>query len=283
MGSSHWSDEFYYDRAKVRAVTGVSAFAHHDAVSTGKAKREVHAKLNPMDVLRESRDSTAHPESLAIGVVLDVTGSMCHIPKIVQENLPKLLKSLDGVVKDPQILFGAVGDATCDQVPLQVGQFESGIEMDDDLSRFWLEGGGGGNAGESYELALYFFARHTVTDCFEKRGKKGFLFIVGDEPPLDQVNPAEVKSLIGAKIDKITTEAIVKECQKKYNIFFLIPDGTSHAGEPRLQSRWASLLGPEHVIHFNANETSAVIARQIGIVEGTAPKDVMPKDNVVRL
>ena len=36
---------------------------------------------------------------------------------------------------DPQILFGAIGDATCDRVPLQIGQFESDNRMDDDLGR----------------------------------------------------------------------------------------------------------------------------------------------------
>ena len=282
MGSSRWSDDFYNDRKAVQSKTGDDAFAHHVAVSTGKTSVATHPKMSPKDAFRESRDSTEHPESIAIGVVLDVTGSMAHIPRVIQDNLPKLLKSLDGVVKDPQILFAAVGDATCDRGPLQTGQYESGIEMDDDISRFYLEGGGGGNAGESYELALYFFARHTVTDCLEKRKKKGYLFIMGDERPLPFVNPSEVHELIGAKIEQITTEDIAKECSEKYNVFFLIPDGTNHARDTRMEARWKELLGPEHVIHFDPNETSAVIARQIGICEGTSPKDVTVS-NVVRL
>jgi hypothetical protein len=78
-------------------------------------------------------------------------------------------------------MFGAIGDATCDRAPLQVGQFESDNRMDDDLSRILLEGGGGGQKTESYELAMYFMARHTAADCYEKRGKRGYLFIIGDE------------------------------------------------------------------------------------------------------
>ncbi|HAO33838.1 MAG TPA: hypothetical protein DCQ84_12920, partial [Candidatus Competibacteraceae bacterium] len=54
------------------------------------------------------------------------------------------------------------------------------------LRRLWLEKGGGGNACESYTLPWYFAATHTAIDCFEKRGKKGYLFTVGDEePPLE--------------------------------------------------------------------------------------------------
>jgi hypothetical protein len=45
---------------------------------------------------------------------------------------------------DPQIMFGAIGDATCDRAPLQVGQFESDNRMDDDLGRILLEGGDAG-------------------------------------------------------------------------------------------------------------------------------------------
>ena len=77
--------------------------------------------------------------------------------------------------------FGAVLDATCDRVPLQVGQFESDNRMDEHLGNMVLEGGGGGQMTESYELAMYFMARHTAIDCHEKRRRRGYLFIIGDE------------------------------------------------------------------------------------------------------
>ena len=94
-------------------------------------------------------------------------------------------------------MFGAIGDATCDRAPLQVGQFESDNRMDDDLSRILLEGGGGGQKTESYELAMYFMARHTATDCYDKRGKRGYLFMIGDEMAYPRVKRAEVAAVIG--------------------------------------------------------------------------------------
>ena len=77
------------------------------------------------------------------------------MPRVLQTKLPQLLGLLlrKGYASDPQIMFGAIGDATCDRVPLQVGQFESDNRMDDDLGRIVLEGGGGGQMTESYELA----------------------------------------------------------------------------------------------------------------------------------
>ena len=158
----------------------------------------MHPSLDPFDVgKRESRDSDEHPQSLAIAVLFDVTGSMGSVPRTLQKKLPKLLGLLKdgGYAADPQLMFGAIGDATCDRAPLQVGQFESDNRMDGDLERILLEGGGGGQKTESYELAMYFMARHTATDCFEKRGKRGYLFIIGDEMPYPAVKPREVERL----------------------------------------------------------------------------------------
>ena len=60
-----------------------------------------------------------------------------------------------------------------DQNGRAFGQFESTAEaMDRWLTFSFLEAQGGGQARESYELALYFLARHTELDPVRKRGKK---------------------------------------------------------------------------------------------------------------
>src|SRR6516165_5814987 len=200
MGTTRWSDDHYRDRARLRALTGKDAFEHDHAIRIGAAKRAVHQKMNPRGVkVRESRDSDAHPESHAVGVLFDVTGSMQTVPRILQENLPRLMGLLirKGYLEHPQILIGAIGDATCDAAPLQVGQFESGIEIEGDLGKLFLEGGGGGHITESYELALYFMARHTALDCFAKRGQRGYLFVIGDEAPYPKVKRHEMARHIG--------------------------------------------------------------------------------------
>src|SRR5262245_21339836 len=195
MGGTRWSDDHYRERARLRAKAGKDAFEYDHDVRAGKVAAEVHQKMNPFGVtVRESRDSEAHPTSHAVGVLFDVTGSMQSVPKILQANLPKLMSLLirKGYLEHPQILIGAIGDATCDQAPLQIGQFESGIEIEEDLAKLYLEGGGGGHITESYELAMYFMARHTSLDCFEKRHKRGYLFLIGDELPYGKVKKNEV-------------------------------------------------------------------------------------------
>lgn len=274
MGASTWSNDFYKDREALRTKTGKSAFAYDAKVSTMRHEdRKVHEKLNPKGVVvRESRDSKEHPNSLAISVMFDVTGSMRTTPMVIQKQLPRLMGLLTstGFVKDPQILFGCVGDEFSDSGSLQVGQFESGIEMDDDLGCMWLEGGGGGSNEESYQNALYFFARHTSTDCFEKRGKKGYLFIVGDEHPYPRVSKSTVAKIFGDTLQEdIPVEAIVKEAQEKYHVYFIIPQRASHGSSPALRKTWSDLLGAEHVLTVQNEESiSELVSLAVALNEG---------------
>src|SRR5262245_17869854 len=227
MGNTCWSDDHYHDRARLRARAGKDAFEYDRDVRDGKADRAVHQKMNPRGVkVRESRDSDAHPTSHAVAVLFDVTGSMQGVPRILQENLPRLMGLLirKGYLDHPQILIGAVGDATCDAAPLQVGQFESGIEIEEDLGKLFLQGGGGGPVTESYRPPMDFTARHTAIDCFEKRGKRGYLFVIGDEAPYPRIKRKEVKRLIGDGLQAdLPTEALIAELERTYDVYFVLP------------------------------------------------------------
>ena len=221
MGGGSWSTNVYDEHNRYKAAAGKSAFDYSDSMHrAGRSKWRVHDSLNPHGVnLRESRDSDDHPESNAIVVMFDVTGSMGQVPVTLQKKLPELLGLLlrKGYISDPQILFGAIGDATCDRIPLQVGQFESDNRMDDNLEQIFLEGGGGGQKSESYELAMYFTARHTEIDCWSKRGRKGYLFIIGDEMAYGQVKKSEVMGVMADGLQQdIPLKAMVKELQQRY-------------------------------------------------------------------
>src|SRR5262249_1706616 len=160
---------------------------------------------------------------------------------ILQQNLPKLMGLLirKGYLEHPQILIGAIGDATCDTAPLQVGQFESGIEIEEDLGKLFLEGGGGGHITESYELAMYFMARHTALDCFEKRGKRGSLFLIGDEAPYPQVKRKEVGKVIGDKLQAdLPVTGLLAELRRTYDVYYVLPRMTSHWDNETVHRRW---------------------------------------------
>lgn len=271
MGSGHWSTDVYNTSASLRAASGKSAFDYSDTMHTRpREERVVHETLNPLDVeFRESRDNDDHPNSVPVAVMFDVTGSMGHIPRIMQESLPDLVEALalKGLVEDGQILFGGIGDAYCDNAPLQVGQFESDNRVEDHLGNMWLEGGGGGQNTESYELAMYFFARHVVTDAWEKRGKKGYLFITGDEHYYPSVNAKQVARVIGDDLSEdIPTKKIVEELQEKWNVYFVVPKPI-HGG----REAWEDLLGSENVIDLSdPKELAQLVAKTVGAAEEAA-------------
>ena len=128
MGSGRWDYNAYEAAEAYRRANGRSAFDYNDRVlsSTPRNQWRAHPDLEPYGVaVRESRDSAEHPASLAISVLFDVTGSMGGVPRVLQTKLADLhgLLLRKGYVDHPQIMFGAIGDAYSDRVPLQVGQF----------------------------------------------------------------------------------------------------------------------------------------------------------------
>jgi hypothetical protein len=270
MGSGIWSTDVYDAADRYRRATGVSAFAYSDG-----GARTVHPALDPSDATRESRDCDEHPRSLAISVLFDVTGSMLAVPRLLQAKLPQLLGLLlrKGYATDPQIMFGAIGDATCDRVPLQVGQFESDNRMDDDLGRIVLEGGGGGQQTESYELALYFMARHTSIDCFEKRGRRGYLFVIGDEMAYGKVKAREVGRVIGDRMEDVPLRRIVAEAQRMYDVYYLLPAGSSYAGSRKVLDFWRGLLGQNAIKVDDTDAICETIALLVGLGEDAVDLD----------
>ncbi len=271
MGGGSWSDKAYRS-----AVKGRKAFDYSDDVlARPKDKREPHQLLNPYGLgVRESRDSAEHPRSNAAAVGLDVTGSMDRVVVEIQSSLGNLMAMLleNGYLTDPQLMFYAVGDATCDDIPFQISQFESDIRINDQLTKVVLEGGGGGQNTESYELGFYAMEKHTSIDCFEKRGRKGYLFTIGDEFPYPAVKKREAKKIFNADIQSdIPLEEVVKSVEKKYNIFHIIPAGSNNYSNKAILNAWRKLLGQECVFLLSLPEATAeTIALAIGLAEGTA-------------
>ncbi|TGL52562.1 VWA domain-containing protein [Leptospira wolffii] len=261
---------------------GNYSHAAHAALVAGRAHRSanevftqtgVHALMNPKGLkVRESRDSKEHPNSLSIVFALDVTGSMGEIPDLIaRKELPTFMKLLTSCgIADPQLLFMAIGDANSDTAPLQVGQFESTAElMDQWLTRTFLEGGGGGSGEESYELAFYLLAQHTDMDCWNKRKKKGYLFLTGDELPYSTISRHQVGSLIGDQLDEdLPIEEVIAVAAETYHLFFLIPDLQRRQ---YCEESWRKLLGDQVICMESPEDTCAVAAAIVGITEKAIP------------
>lgn len=256
-----------YDYDEHEAITAARAGRDKDAIFKQGA---CHPDLDPRGVkARESRDSEAHPDSLAIVFALDVSGSMGEIPlQLATRTMPSFMKGVLTVVPDPQVMFIAVGCAYGDRSPLQVGQFESESALIDKwLGLLHLEGGGAWR-GESYDLAMYFAARHTAIDCHEKRKRRGYFFLTGDEVFFMHLPPDVVARIFGDTIDKaLGIEALTDELADRYRPFFLIPD-PARAKLDGCEPAWRKLLGDCTIVLGDPADTAAAAALLVGICEG---------------
>ena len=278
MGGGNWTDDAYDARQRAVKSSGYStSFTHDVDVRAGRASA-LHDSLNIKGKIRESRDSAEHPVTTPIAVLFDVTGSMGSVPRTLQTKLPKLLSILleQKYVEGPQILTGGIGDATCDTVPIQISQFESDIRIDEDLGKIFLEGGGGGQKFESYELAMYFMARRTVLDSWEKRGKKGYLFIIGDEKARD-VSSKYVVDHIGGLAENMKLENLVNELHEMYEVYFIIPNLSSYYDDRDVNDFWKKLFGERVIKLENPDLVCEAIASIIGANEGYHVKDTAKK------
>jgi hypothetical protein len=288
MGQGSWSSSTYSDYAstvssslsKARSA-GMSDMAARAQVFT---RRQILDDFDPKKInVRESRDSEEHPESNAIILGVDVTGSMGIVAeKIITGGLGKLIEGIleRKPVSDPQIMVMGVGDLTCDYAPLQVTQFETDIRIAEQLSNIWQEGHGGGNGFESYDIPWEFAGKHTSIDCFEKRNKKGYLFTIGDEPPPPPEHAYGVgllKKVFNGVECALNSADMLESAKQKYNVFHVICEQGSFCsyGHNHVLKDWDKILGKRALLLDNYDNLPEVIISAIMINEGADPENVI--------
>lgn len=267
MGCGSWSSADWTSYSKTASTKSSSAiFTSH---------RGMKDELNPKGVMvRESRDSTDNPNSTAMIVGLDVTGSMGMIAEsLAKEGLGILFQeTLDRKpITDPHMMFMAIGDAYHDSAPLQVSQFEADNRIIEQLTGIYLEGGGGGNSFESYDLPWYFASQHTSIDCFEKRGKKGYLFTVGDEEFPHGLRKTQIEEFIGDKVQgDYTSEELFEMASKMYHVFHVIVEEGSHCrhSKDKVVASWRKVLGQRALLLSDYTKLSEVIVSAMQVIEG---------------
>lgn len=222
----------------------------YDNVSREKifSQEKMSKDMDIKDKVRECKDSEEHPNSFPIIIALDVTGSMGHIPdNLIRTGLPDIMqKIIESGVKDPQVCFVAIGDQYSDFAPIQVGQFESSDDlMDKWLKTVWLEGHGGGNGGESYQLAWYFAKYHTSCDWIEK-GNKGILITIGDDAVHKSVSKSEISKLFGKEGESVSTKDLLSLVKEQWDVYHItVNDYLGSSKE--VTEVWDSLLGDSHI------------------------------------
>jgi len=221
MGGSSYSRPVYSSSKgsshsnKSRAAYQSVEKAHKDVLPSGDRRISTNVK-NP------------------IVIALDVTGSMGESTKIMFDKMPMFWGQIEqkGYLEDPAVSFVAIGDAYTDEAPLQVTDFEKGIAIDPWLKKIWLEGNGGGQTMESYDLAALFF----LEKCSVPNMEHGFFFFIGDEGyyPL---------------LDGKSTVPIFQELMNCFDTYFIHwPYRQSTIDDKRIVEDWRAILGERLLI-----------------------------------
>lgn len=178
-----------------RDVYGPSSGWGYSSSYTGSSVAS--ATLNAVDLSKDMEpcdkkisSTSKHP----IIIMLDVTGSNTNFARIVYDKMPMFYGQIEqkGYLKDFEISICAVGDMNSDDYPLQIADFSKGIEIDNWLKKLVLEGCGGGQRCETYEMAAYYLLKNF---SFEK-GSEPIIFFLGDEAPYDKIKGDFVKKYI---------------------------------------------------------------------------------------
>ncbi len=228
MGGGYWrrSDFEAYSFSAGRRVTvdgRVDTSGMRGAQDMYKARR-LDPALDPYKVMRECCDSEEHPNTVPVILGLDVTGSMGGALLRTASALNVIMTDVFAGFRDVEFMVMGIGDLVYDRAPIQISQFESDIRVAEHLDRIWFERGGGGNAFESYTAAWYMGLHHTKLDC-HKRGRKGLIITLGDEPLNPYLPGKRLRELTGDPLQEdVETRRLYAEAAEKFDIYHIAID-----------------------------------------------------------
>lgn len=264
MGYGMWTREDFerYSRGKGRTVT---ADGRLDSRLTDRqifVQRGLHERLDPRNVMRECCDSEEHPATIPVILALDVTGSMGPAAAQVARRMNEVMTQLYDDVRDVEFMVMGIGDLAYDRAPIQISQFEADIRIAEQLDLVFMEYGGGGNAYESYSAAWYMACRHTRLDCL-KRGKKGLIITLGDEPLNPYLPRAPLSAATGDALQAdVETKALYREAARMYDIHHLhVKHRQADTWLDRALRSFRAVLPRDHVDVADLEEVSGAIIR----------------------
>jgi len=265
-----------YDASDWRSYASTtSSRTYHDY-----AARSLAPELDPTKFgIRESLASAANPRPTPIILGLDVTGSMGILAEAMRRGLGTCFSEVlarsgaGALVSDPSLLACAIGDMEYDRAPIQATQFENDpVTLGKQIEALYLEGGGGGNAHESYLGPLYFAAMRTRCSAFEAPdARKGFLFTMGDEEPQMVLTRAQVKQFFSDNIERdLTAEDLLGIVRRNWHYFHLMVEEGSHfqsCGD-RVTKKWRALLGQNALALSDHTKMAEIVVSTIEHIAG---------------
>lgn len=237
-----------YDPGPWTGYSFTSARASYDRHVSRSYDDAVSAKVDPGKLVPTSLETKSESP---IVIACDVTGSMGEWPATIFSKLPYLdLEGQEYMGKTMEISFAAVGDAHCDSYPLQVREFTKGKSLEKELKKLIIEGGGGGQIMESYDLAALYYANNVK---MPNAINPMFIFI-GDESLYDNISKEQARDWARVSLkQRLSTKEAIENLKKKYSVYLVRKpyesggrDGMSSTDQ-KIHAQWASMLGEDRI------------------------------------
>lgn len=221
------------------------SYDNHVGRSYSDAKRSGRGKKSMLE--KSLRTESTSP----LVIACDVTGSMGDWPATMFSKLPYLDHEIGEYLgDDAEVSFAAVGDAYCDDYPLQVRPFRRGSDLKKSLTELVVEGGGGGTREESYDLAAMYYANK----CDMPNAINPIMIFIGDEGLYDFVEKDQAKEIAGVEYKgrKSSAQAI-KDLQNKFSVYLIRKPYDLRSGnrmssaDISIQGQWERMLGADHI------------------------------------
>ena len=102
---------------------------------------------------------------------------------------------------------------------------------------------------EDPHMCWYFAANHIKTDALEKRGIKGCLITISDEPIHKTLPKEAVTHYIGDECgEDLATSFIYRECAEKWDIYHIHVEHGGYYGVERVSNSWKPYVGDNLII-----------------------------------
>ena len=250
MGSGSFTTTSFkaYSTSRGRTVDA-KGMVTSDSLQDFYTQTKIHKDLKPYKVVRECCDSEEHPNTIPVIIGLDVTGSMGRACIKTAQSLNTIITSLYDKFNDIEFMIMGIGDLAYDSAPIQASQFESDVRIAEHLDKVYMEHGGGGNGFESYTAAWYFGLHHTKLDCW-KRGKKGIIITMGDEPLNPYLPKYPLEKITGDNLEAdVETKDLYELTKEKFDIYHIaIDDFDDWIYKSRVDASFGDLLKEDYKI-----------------------------------
>jgi hypothetical protein len=236
----------WYGKGKYRYSPG-GADKRGAAAERAKASgpRTYEGKSGPNEKIIDPQKHISTQSGNPLIIAVDVTGSMASWPAEIFDRLPLLYNTLSQYREDLEVCFAAIGDAACDQWPLQVTTFASGFDLEQLLGSLYGEGGGG-DAPESYGLFAHWVNTHVEVPDLDETP---FLIVFGDITMHPKVPKEQITHYLGDRGSR-NVDAIKawQQASENWNTWFL----RRPTGKPgdMVDQQWGKAIGEQKIFHI---------------------------------